>query len=61
MTAELSRTRKILRLENIVEFLDPNKILTLDTENYVIQTIEVLVLGILLHITLVAVQPLSAH
>jgi hypothetical protein len=58
MAAEFSRTSQILRLENTVEFLDLNKILTLDTENHVIHIIEVLALGILRHITLVAVHPL---
>jgi hypothetical protein len=61
MAAKFSKTSQILRLENIVGFLDLNKILTLDVESYVIHTIKVLVLGILRHTTLVAVQPLSAH
>ena len=47
-------------LANIVGHTQPNMMLTLDAQDWVIRTIAVLALAILLHITLVAAQPHSA-
>ena len=48
-------------LANTVGHTQPNMMLTLDVQDWVIRTIAVLALTILLHITLVAAQPHSAH
>ena len=61
MAAEFNRNNPIFMLANTVEHAEPNTMLMLDKKDWVIHTIAVLVHTILLHITLVAAQPHSAH